>query len=109
MQDLEHQIVLTTCGDVEQATHIAEALVESGLAACVNILPAVRSVYQWQDRLQSEDEVLLFIKSTRSQYSQIERQIMELHSYELPEIVAVPIVTGLSEYLQWMTEQVAVR
>ena len=108
MQDFEHQIILTTCGDKQQATHIAEVLVGEGLAACVNILPAVRSVYRWQDAVQSDDEVLLIIKSARTQYSQIERRIGELHSYELPEIVAVPIVTGSSKYLQWLNEQVAV-
>lgn len=109
MQDFEYQIVLTTCGDMQQATHIAHDLVGAGLAACVNIIPAVSSVYKWQGRVQTDNEVLLVVKSTRTQYTQIERRIRELHQYELPEIVAVPIVTGLNNYLQWIDEQVAVR
>lgn len=109
MQDFEHQIVLTTCGDLEQATQIAETLVREALAACVNIVPAVRSVYRWQNKIEVDDEVLLVIKSARGLYAAIEQRINELHSYELPEIVAVPIVTGSNKYLQWINEQVAVR
>ncbi len=109
MQDFEHQIVLTTCGDAQQATQIAEALVQEGLAACVNIVTDVRSVYRWQGKVEIDEEVLLVIKSARGLYRQIEQRIGELHSYELPEIVAVPIVTGSSKYLQWINEQVAVQ
>jgi periplasmic divalent cation tolerance protein len=109
MQDFEHQIVLTTCGDIEQATQIAETLVREALAACVNIVPAMRSVYRWQNKIEVDEEVLLLIKSARGLYGAIERRINELHSYELPEIVAVPIVTGSNKYLQWINEQVAVR
>lgn len=109
MQDFEHQIVLTTCGDLEQATQIAETLVREALAACVNIVPAVRSVYRWQNKIEVDDEVLLVIKSARGLYAAIEQRINELHSYELPEIVAVPIVTGSNKYLQWINEQVAVQ
>lgn len=109
MQDFKYQIVLTTCGDIQQATQIAETLVGEALAACVNIVPAVRSVYRWQDKIQVDEEVLLVIKSARGLYRAIEQRINELHSYELPEIVAVPIVTGANKYLQWINEQVAVR
>jgi periplasmic divalent cation tolerance protein len=98
------QIVLTTCPDQACAERIAKVLVEEGLAACVNILPPMRSVYKWQGKIESESEQLLLIKSTNQAFPAIRARILELHPYELPEIVAVPIADGLDRYLNWLQD-----
>lgn len=95
-------LVLNTCPDSESGTRIANALVEEALAACVNILPGLTSVFQWEGKLETSTEVLLIIKTRRSLYRPVERRILELHPYELPEIIAVPIEKGLEAYLNWI-------
>jgi periplasmic divalent cation tolerance protein len=104
MQTHDFQIVLTTCPDAEIAETIARSLVAEGLAACVNVLPPVRSIYTWKGRVETAEEYLLLVKSQRLQYESIERRIRALHPYELPEIVAVPIATGLAGYLAWLAQ-----
>ena len=99
-----YQIILTTCPDNETARGIAESLVAAGLAACVNILPAVQSVYRWRGNIETDDESLLLIKSGTGNFAAISQRIVELHPYELPEVIAVPIVDGLKEYLKWLDE-----
>ncbi|MEK7303963.1 MAG: divalent-cation tolerance protein CutA [Pseudomonadota bacterium] len=96
------QIVLTTCPDEACAERIARALVEEGLAACVNILPPMRSVYRWKGKIEDATELLLVIKSTVARFPAIRERLRDLHPYELPEIIAVPIVDGLPEYLAWL-------
>ncbi|MEE9559841.1 MAG: divalent-cation tolerance protein CutA [Acidiferrobacterales bacterium] len=98
------QIVLTTCPDSETAGALARSLVSEALAACVNILPAAQSVYSWKGKIESANEHVLLIKSHVRNYAAIEARIKALHPYELPEIVAVPIVTGLAEYLAWVSD-----
>lgn len=98
----EQQIVLCTCPDLESAKTIADSVVEQRLAACVSILPGVMSVYRWQGGLETNDELLLLIKSQRATYKRLEQAILTLHPYELPEIIAVSIATGLSPYLDWI-------
>lgn len=98
----QYQIVLSTCPDEQSAQTIARALVEQRLAACVNILPVMQSVYLWKGSIQQDKEQLLIIKSTVQHYSKIEKSIRALHPYELPEIIAVPITDGLNEYLKWL-------
>ena len=95
-------VVLSTCPDHESGTRIANTLVQEALAACVNILPGLTSVFQWQGKLESSAEVLLIIKTRRSLYRPLEKRIQELHPYELPEIIAVPIEKGLEAYLNWI-------
>lgn len=95
-------IVLNTCPDTDTAQHIAGILVEENLAACVNIIGNVRSVYRWQNQIQNDSEVLLLIKSPVSRFSALRDRLQELHPYELPEIVSVPISDGLPEYLAWI-------
>lgn len=97
-----YQLVITTCPHDELAENLATTLVEEGLAACVNILPAVRSIYRWRGKVESAEERLLIVKSRVEDYAAVERRITELHSYELPEVIAVPIVTGLPAYLAWL-------
>ncbi len=99
-------IVLNTCPDAESAQRIAAALVDKDLAACVNIVPGLRSIYRWKGKRESADELLLIIKSRVTDYAKLEALICELHPYELPEIIAVPIHAGLAAYLQWIERDV---
>lgn len=97
-----HQLVLTTVADDEAAERIARALVEERLAACVNVLPAMQSIYRWKGSIESATERLLVIKTRTADYAAVERRIRALHPYELPEVIAVPIVAGLPAYLAWL-------
>jgi periplasmic divalent cation tolerance protein len=103
---LEYIIVLCACGSEAEAEEIAGHLVSENLAACVNISTPVRSVYRWQGKVESSPEWLLTIKTTRSRFGQLSEAIESLHSYELPEIIALPITTGSAPYLKWITETV---
>ena len=98
----DYIIVLTTCNSSEVASLIADTLVSKKLAACVNIVNGVESVYQWQGKVEHENEYLLLIKTQKSLYPELEKVIQELHNYELPEIIAVPIDTGEKNYLNWI-------
>ncbi|MFH0342656.1 MAG: divalent-cation tolerance protein CutA [Chromatiales bacterium] len=107
MTDAEdYLLVLSTCPDNTVASRIATRLVEQRAAACVNILPAVQSIYRWADKLESSAEVLLLIKTRRWRYEAVESLLKSEHPYELPEIIAVPIVRGSSPYLSWINEMV---
>ena len=97
------QIVLTTCPDKVSAERIAHALVEEGLAACVNVLPPMHSIYRWKGKIEQATEQLLVIKSTVARFPAIRKRIQALHPYELPEIIAVPIADGLPGYLAWLS------
>jgi periplasmic divalent cation tolerance protein len=99
-----YQLVLTTCPDSQVAQRIAHAVVEERLAACVNVLPPMQSVYRWRGRVESASEQLLILKTRVSDYPQIQRRIGELHPYELPEVIAVPITGGLPSYLAWIDQ-----
>lgn len=101
-----HRIVFCTVPDIEVGSRLAEALVEEGLAACVNLLPGLTSIYRWEDKLQKDSEALLLIKSRADRFGQIAERIRQLHPYELPEIVAVPLSEGLPEYLDWIDRAV---
>lgn len=96
-------LVLSTCPQAV-AENLAEMLVSSGLAACVNILPSVISVYRWQGRVQKDNEALLVIKCRAENYVTLEERLRTEHPYELPEIITVPQVGGLPEYLQWVSK-----
>ncbi|MGR9052479.1 MAG: divalent-cation tolerance protein CutA [Gammaproteobacteria bacterium] len=97
-----YQLILCNCPDLVVARRIADTLVENGLAACVNILPGLTSVYRWQDQIESAEEILLLIKSRADYYAKLETAVRQLHPYELPEIIAVPIDQGLPDYLRWI-------
>jgi periplasmic divalent cation tolerance protein len=98
----DKRIVLSTAGSQEQARKIAQYLVKQQLAACVNIVPHIESVYRWQGKMESSTEWLLLIKSTQQKFSAIRDAIGKLHSYELPECIAVAIEDGSETYLRWM-------
>jgi periplasmic divalent cation tolerance protein len=97
-------VVLSTCASSEEAERIARTLVEKKLAACVNILPAVRSIYRWKGAIEDDQETLLLIKSSRALFGELRAEIQKLHSYEIPEAIAIPIVDGLERYLEWMAD-----
>ncbi len=105
MSDNFH-IILSTCPDKASASKIAQLLVENQLCACVNIIPGVESVYQWKGQIESSQEYLLIIKSIKTAYSQIEQYIKANHPYELPEIIAVSVDTGLPDYFSWIENSV---
>jgi len=98
-------IVLTNCPDAEIADRIARTLVEQKLAACVNRMPAVDSVYRWQGAIERAVEVPLLIKSTRERLPEVQEAIRALHPYEVPEILAIPVVAGLPAYLRWVVDE----
>ncbi len=95
-------LLLTNLPDAQSARNIARHLIEQRAAACVNILPQCSAVYQWQGKIEEANEVPLLIKTTESAYVRAEKIIREHHPYELPEIIAVPVVAGLPAYLQWV-------
>ncbi|NOY62195.1 MAG: divalent-cation tolerance protein CutA [Gammaproteobacteria bacterium] len=99
---MEHLILFCTCPDANSAERIAEALVDRRFAACVNIVPGIKSVYRWQGQRESAQEVLLLIKSSDELYPLLEQMIRDIHPYELPEIIAVPVKRGLAPYLAWI-------
>lgn len=101
-------VVLNTCPDEQTAEAIARELVEAKLAACVNIVPGLRSIYYWKERLQEGTEVLLLIKTTAERYPQVEEFIRVRHPYSLAEIVSIPIDRGLPDYLGWITATTAI-
>ena len=96
---------LCTCPDADTARRLAGALVGERLAACVNLLPGVRSVYRWQGEVHEDQEVLLVVKTTRARLDALTERIRPLHPYELPEVVAVDIAGGLPAYLAWIAEE----
>ncbi|EXJ16663.1 divalent-cation tolerance protein CutA [Imhoffiella purpurea] len=97
-----HRLLLCTCPDPETAQALAERLVDERLAACVNILPGIRSVYRWEDAVQQDSETLLLVKTGAERVSELIERLRELHPYEVPEIIALPITEGLSDYLSWV-------
>ncbi len=100
-------LVLTTLPDRESARRLAERLIESRLAACVNILAPCRSVYRWKDTVQDDEEFPVLIKTTAERYAALEAQIRAIHPYELPELIAVPVEQGLPRYLDWIKTECA--
>ncbi|HXJ86964.1 MAG TPA: divalent-cation tolerance protein CutA [Candidatus Binatia bacterium] len=103
----DKRIVLSTTGSEEEARKIARHLVERQLAACVNILPQIQSVYRWQGKVESSREWLLLIKTTAEKFDDVRDAVRELHSYDLPECIAIAIEDGSADYLEWIGESVA--
>jgi len=98
----EHAVVLSTASSAEEAAKIADALVERRLAACVNVLPGLRSVYRWRDAVERASEWMLVIKTRRERFDDVAAAIRELHSYEVPEVVMLGIERGDAAYLAWI-------
>ncbi|MGH9864637.1 MAG: divalent-cation tolerance protein CutA [Candidatus Acidiferrales bacterium] len=100
-------VVMVTCGSAREAKKVARAVVEAQLAACANIVTnPVKSIYRWKGKLETASEVLVVIKSTRKRFSALEREIRRVHSYEVPEIIALPVIAGLAPYQRWIEDSV---
>ena len=97
-------LVISTFPDIEKARQIGTILVEKQLAACVNLIPSAESIYRWKDEVETAQEVVAFIKSTRSRYPQLEAEVLQRHPYDVPEIIAVDISQGLPDYLRWISD-----
>lgn len=102
----DKRIVLTTAGSEEEARKIARQLVERRLAACINLIPRIESIYRWQGKVESSQEWLLIIKTTAYQFSAVRDAIGELHSYDVPECISVAIEDGSEAYLNWIVDSV---
>jgi periplasmic divalent cation tolerance protein len=100
----DKRIVLSTAGSEDEARNLARHLVEHHLAACVNIVPQIESIYRWQGKVESSPEWLLLIKTTAERFPAVRDAIRELHSYDLPECVAISIEDGSADYLQWLAD-----
>ena len=100
-------VVLTTCESEEQAQTLARHLIEHRLAACVNILPGARSIYRWKDKVEDAAEFVLAIKTRRDLFGKLREAIALLHSYEIPEVIALPVVDGSEAYLNWLDGELA--
>src|SRR5215207_10757935 len=95
-------VVFMTATSGEEAARLADMLVGARLAACVQILPEMESVYRWQGKIERQAEVLLLAKTTKEKFDELEREVRALHSYDTPEIIAVPVVAGSAPYLDWL-------
>ncbi len=100
---MAYQLILNTCPDFASAKQLAMQMVEKKLAACVNILPNITSVYHWQDKVETTQEYLLLIKAPCQQFDAIEEFLVTHHPYDVPEIIAFSVERGLPDYLQWIT------
>jgi periplasmic divalent cation tolerance protein len=98
-------VVFSTCASEDEAVRIGRALVDAQLAACVNILPPVRSIYRWKGVVEDTAEWLLVIKTKRELFTQLSAKLRSIHSYEVPEAIAIPIVDGPSDYLDWIDSE----
>ena len=104
MADSSVDIVYTTVGSEEEAVLIARTVVEEKLAACANIIPSIRSIYRWQGKVEDESESLIFIKTRSDSVEALIARIKELHTYDVPDIIAIPIEKGYQPYLDWVVE-----
>jgi periplasmic divalent cation tolerance protein len=102
----DKRLVLTTCRSLEEAQSIAHALVERQLAACVNVIPQIESVYRWQGKVETATEWLLIIKTTERAFDRLREALTALHSYEFPECIEVAIEDGSAVYLEWIGQSV---
>jgi periplasmic divalent cation tolerance protein len=100
-------VVLVTTPTPERAAEIARALVEERLAACGNVLPAIRSIYRWEEKVQDEAEALLVLKTTRARFEALRERVLALHPYQVPEIIALPVEAGSAPYLAWIAGETA--
>src|SRR5271166_3607915 len=105
----DKRLILTTAGSEKEAQTIARSLVERRLAACVNIIPQVSSIYRWEGKVEEAREWLLIVKTTAAAFEKVRDAISELHSYELPECICLAIEDGSSGYLQWITASVSAK
>ena len=97
-------VVFITASDEDEAVKIARSLVETKLAGCVNIIKNIRSVYRWEETIEDDPEVLMVAKTQKTLFRELMKKVKEIHSYTVPEIIALPIVEGSEDYLQWLRD-----
>ncbi|OGH99230.1 MAG: hypothetical protein A2287_02695 [Candidatus Melainabacteria bacterium RIFOXYA12_FULL_32_12] len=102
---MKYGVILVTSSSLEESKKIAHSLVEDKLAACVNIIPKIISVYSWQEKINEDEEYLLIIKTRRCLFKTIKQRVIDLHSYELPEVIMLPIKKGHKDYLKWIQKE----
>ena len=100
-------LVFSTCESKDEAERLAKALLEARLAACVNVITQIRSFYWWQEKIESADEALMVIKTSTDLFDQVRDLIQSRHSYDVPEIIALPVTAGSPPYLDWLTRELA--
>jgi periplasmic divalent cation tolerance protein len=98
-------VVYTTCGNITEAEAIARSLIENRRAACVNVIPGLLSYYRWQGKVENDTELLLMIKTERGLVDDVRRTLEALHSYDLPEMIVLPIIAGSPNYLEWLEQE----
>lgn len=106
MTDTDVRVVLITAESMDEASRVARALVEEKLAACCNIVPQIRSIYEWEGQVQDDPEVLLIVKTTQQRLADLTARATELHSYDVPEVIALPITGGSRPYLDWVADTI---
>jgi periplasmic divalent cation tolerance protein len=97
-------VIFITCPNIKEANHIASVLIDKKLAACVNIIPKIDSIFRWQGKIDKASEVLLIVKSRKSLFKKIAATVKKHHSYDTPEIIALPIILGNKKYLHWLKD-----
>ena len=102
-------IVFVTVPGLREGSRISKAILTSRLAACVNVIPGVQSIYKWKGKIVQEKEAMLVLKTTRPRYRKLEQKIKQLHPYEVPEVIAIPLIFGSPQYIEWVTREVADR
>jgi periplasmic divalent cation tolerance protein len=102
-------VVLSSCGDEEEARRVARHLVESRLAACVQVIPGAHSFYWWQGRIEDSREWVLVAKSSRDRFPALRQELLRVHSYQTPEVVALAVVDGSPTYMDWLEREVQLR
>lgn len=102
---MDYGVILVTSSSIEEAKQIAHKLVENKLAACVNIIPKIISVYSWQEKINEDEEYLLVVKSRKNLFKKIKKAILEIHSYDVPEIIMLSIKKGHKDYLKWIKKE----
>ena len=98
-------VILVTTANQEEAIRIGKEMVNAKLAACANIIPGIQSIYRWEEKLVQEQEVLLILKSIKPRYRALEKAIKAMHTYEIPEIIALPVKEGLDRYIGWVSRE----
>jgi periplasmic divalent cation tolerance protein len=104
---MKNIVVLITVPSAEEAAKIAKVLVEERLAACANIVKDIRSVFRWEGKIEDDSEALMVLKTREALFEDLEKRVRELHSYSVPEVIALPIVKGSEAYLSWLQEETA--
>jgi periplasmic divalent cation tolerance protein len=100
-------VVMMTAPDRDEARRLADMLVAKEMAACVQMIPGMQSVYRWEGKIEEQDEILLIAKTLASKFAELEKEVRAMHSYETPEIIALPVTAGSERYLEWLTVNVS--